>query len=60
MFPIKDENPTEIRPYSTIILIIINFFIFIFQISLNQSDQYNLITNYGFKPDHFFGEFKYF
>ena len=54
MFPIKDENPTEIRPYSTIILIIINFFIFIFQISLNQSDQYNLITNYGFKPDHFF------
>ena len=54
MFPIKDENPTEIRPYSTIILIIINFFIFIFQISLNQSDQYNLIMNYGFKPDHFF------
>lgn len=54
MFPIKDENPTEIRPYSTIILIMINFFIFIFQISLNQSDQYNLITNYGFKPDHFF------
>ena len=57
MFPIKDENPTEIRPYSTIILIIINFLIFIFQISLNQSDQYNLIMNYGFKPDHFFFEY---
>ena len=31
MFPIKDENPTETKSYITVILIVINIFVYFYQ-----------------------------
>jgi membrane associated rhomboid family serine protease len=38
MVPLRDENPVQITPYITYILIILNVLVFIYEISLN-SDQ---------------------
>ena len=54
MFPIKDENPTESKPYITCLLIGINLLIYFYQISLEANDNYTLILKYGFKPEHLF------
>ena len=54
MFPIKDENPTQTRPYMTCILIGLNILIYFHQISLTENENYTLILEYGFKPAHFF------
>ena len=54
MFPIKDDNPTETRPYVTCILIGLNILIFFYQIGLEENIRTSLIFEYGFKPSHFF------
>ena len=54
MFPIKDDNPTETRPYITCILISINILIYFYQLGLAETDNYALIIKYGFKPNHLF------
>lgn len=54
MFPIKDENPTETKSYITVMLIVINIFVYFYQSSLPEGENYNLILQYGFKPAHFF------
>ena len=54
MFPIKDENPTETKSYITVILIVINIFVYFYQASLTGDENYNLILQYGFKPADFF------
>lgn len=54
MFPIKDENPTETKSYITVILIVINIFVYFYQSSLTGDENYNLILQYGFKPADFF------
>ena len=54
MFPIKDDNPTESRPYVTCILIGLNIFIFLYQIGLEENIRTSLIFEYGFKPSQFF------
>ena len=54
MFPIKDENPTELKPYATILLLAINVLVYIYQIGLTPNENYELISQYGFKPDQLF------
>ena len=54
MFPIKDENPTECKPYITCFLIGLNIFIYFYQFGLDENQSYRLILKYGFKPDHLF------
>tara|TARA_B100000131_G_scaffold288260_1_gene299467 strand:+ start:13 stop:165 length:153 start_codon:yes stop_codon:yes gene_type:complete len=50
MFPIKDDNPTETRPFITCILIGLNILIFFYQIGLEEDAKASLIFDYGFKP----------
>ena len=50
MFPLKDDNPTQIRPIVTIILIILCVGIFFFQLSLTDLQNYNIIRHYGMTP----------
>ena len=54
MFPIKDDNPTETRPYITCILISINILVYFYQLGLAETDNYELVIKYGFKPNHLF------
>ena len=54
MFPIKDDNPTETKPFITCILIGLNILIFFYQIGLEEDAGASLIFDYGFKPSHFF------
>ena len=54
MFPIKDDNPTENKPFITFILICLNILIFFYQMGLDESVRASLIFDYGFKPSHFF------
>ena len=51
MFPLKDDNPTEIKPLVTIGLIIFCIFIFFYQLSLSESENYELIYQFGMKPN---------
>ena len=54
MFPIKDDNPTESRPYVTCALIGLNILIFFYQIGLEENIRTSLILEYGFKPSQLF------
>ena len=54
MFPIKDDNPTESRPYVTCALICLNILIFFYQIGLEENIRTSLILEYGFKPSQLF------
>ena len=54
MFPIKDDNPTESRPYVTCALIGLNILIFFYQIGLEENIRISLIFEYGFKPSQLF------
>ena len=54
MFPIKDDNPTELRPYVTCALIGLNILIFFYQIGLEENIRTSLILEYGFKPSQLF------
>ena len=54
MFPIKDDNPTESRPYVTCALIGLNILIFFYQIGLEENIRTSLIFEYGFKPSQLF------
>ena len=54
MFPIKDDNPTELRPYVTCTLIALNILIFFYQIGLEENIRTSLIFEYGFKPSQLF------
>ena len=50
MVPIRDENPINITPYVTYALIIINIIVFIYQLSLSESQLQEFFTNYAVIP----------
>ncbi len=52
MLPIRDENPSYVRPLISYSLIAINIVIFILE-SSNPELMYSLISNYGFIPSAF-------
>ncbi|MDY6820509.1 MAG: rhomboid family intramembrane serine protease [Deferribacterota bacterium] len=56
MFPLKDSIPAERFPYVNYIIILINLFIFIYQLSLGAKLSYFLLE-YGFIPSRFFAPF---
>jgi len=53
MFPIRDTQPSYSKPVVTVILIVINILVFLFEFSLGPYEQNDLIFAYGLVPDHF-------
>src|SRR5579871_2279165 len=53
MFPLRDTQPSYSKPIVTVILIVINILIFLFEFSLDSYSQNALIFTYGLVPDHF-------
>jgi len=54
MIPIKDANPSRTTPYINILLILINFGIFFYEVSLDKGELMNFLYNYGLVPKRFF------
>ncbi len=59
MFPLYDENPRSTRPYVNYALIIINFAVFIWEITVtgffsHERATVSLLLQYGFVPGKFF------
>ena len=53
MFPIRDTQPSYSKPVVTVLLIVVNILIFLFEFSLDAYSQNALIFTYGLVPDHF-------
>ena len=53
MFPIRDTQPSYSKPVVTVLLIVVNILIFLFEFSLDPYSQNALIFTYGLVPDHF-------
>src|SRR5579864_445963 len=53
MFPIRDTQPSYSKPVVTVLLIVINILIFLFEFSLDPYSQNALIFTFGLVPDHF-------
>ncbi len=53
MFPIRDTQRSYSRPVVTIILIVINVLVFLFEVSLNPWDRNSFIATYGLIPEQF-------
>src|SRR5947209_18209174 len=53
MFPLRDTQPSYSRPAVTIVLIVINVLVFLFEFSLDPYTQNAFISYYGLVPDHF-------
>ncbi|NMG58327.1 rhomboid family intramembrane serine protease [Geitlerinema sp. P-1104] len=51
MVPLKDENPIQITPIVTYVLITANIVIFIYQLSLGTGELQGLLQNFAFIPD---------
>lgn len=54
MFPLKDDNPTEIKPIVTISIIVLCIIIFLYQFSISQIQNTEFIFKYGMKPQRLF------
>jgi len=50
MFPLKDENPTQIAPVVTWMLIAVNVLVFLYQITLGPSLARDFVFQYGSIP----------
>src|ERR1700686_3626083 len=53
MFPIRDTQPSYSKPVVTVVLIVINILIFLFEFSLDSYSQNAFIATCGLPPDHF-------
>ncbi len=53
MFPIRDTQPSYSRPVVTIIIIVINLLVFLYEFSLDDYSRNLFISTYGLVPDHF-------
>jgi len=53
MFPLRDTQPSYSRPVVTVLLIVANILVFLYEFSLNDYQLNLLISNYGLVPDHF-------
>lgn len=56
MIPLHDDNPTTITPLLTIVLIVINVFVFLWQVSLPPMEQERIVFALGSIPAVLFGE----
>jgi membrane associated rhomboid family serine protease len=53
MFPIRDTQPSNSRPVVTILIIIVNILVFLFEFSLDEYSRNHFITVYGLVPARF-------
>jgi membrane associated rhomboid family serine protease len=53
MFPIRDTQPSYSKPVVTVLLIVINVLVYLFQVSLDPYSANDFRAAYGFVPDHF-------
>jgi len=53
MFPLRDTQPSYSKPVVTVILIVINILIFLFEFSLDPYSQNTFISDWGLVPDRF-------
>jgi len=53
MFPLRDTQPSYSKPVVTVLLIVINLLIFLFEASLEPYYQNAFIATYGLVPDQF-------
>jgi membrane associated rhomboid family serine protease len=55
MFPLRDDNPTTIFPFLTILLIAVNVLVFMYQLSLGPKGEEVFVYQYGAIPAVLFG-----
>ena len=53
MFPLRDTQPSYSKPVVTVLLIVINVLVFLFEISLDPYTRNEFIATYGLVPDQF-------
>jgi len=53
MFPIRDTQPSYSKPVVTVLLIVVNILIFLFEYSLDPYTRNAFIDSYGLVPDQF-------
>ena len=53
MFPLRDTQPSYSKPVVTVVLIVINILVFLFEFSLDPYSENALIFTYGLVPDQF-------
>ena len=53
MFPLRDTQPSNSKPVVTVILIVINVLVFLFEFSLEPYSRNDFIAAYGMVPDNF-------
>jgi membrane associated rhomboid family serine protease len=53
MFPLRDTEPSYSKPVVTILLIVVNILVFLFEFSLDPDTQNGFIAAYGLIPDQF-------
>lgn len=53
MFPLRDTQPSYSKPVVTVLLIVINILVFLYEISLDPFARNDFIATYGLVPDHF-------
>src|SRR5262245_6418486 len=53
MFPVKDVIPSRTRPLVTTALVVLNFVVFLFQLTLSPAGQEQMIATFGLVPAYF-------
>jgi membrane associated rhomboid family serine protease len=53
MFPLRDTQPSYSKPVVTVLLIVINMLVFLFEFSLDPETQNAFVDYYALIPDHF-------
>ncbi len=53
MFPLRDSQKSDSKPIVTIVLIVINILVFLFEFSLDEQSRDAFIAIYGLTPDNF-------
>jgi membrane associated rhomboid family serine protease len=53
MFPLRDTQPSYSKPVVTILLIVVNILVFLFEFSLDRETQNLFVAAYGLIPDQF-------
>jgi membrane associated rhomboid family serine protease len=53
MFPLRDTQPSYSKPVVTVLLIVVNILVFLFEVSLDPYTRNAFIATYGMVPDQF-------
>src|SRR3954466_14571221 len=53
MFPLRDTQPSYTKPVVTMVIIAINVFVFLFELSLDDWSRNAFVATYGLVPEHF-------